>query len=42
MIGSGDIDLSPLLTASIPVERAVEAFDLAADKSRAMKVQLAF
>jgi len=42
MIGSGLIDLKPLLTASIPVERAVEAFDLAADKSRAMKVQLAF
>jgi L-idonate 5-dehydrogenase len=42
MIGSGSIDLSPLLTASIPVERAVEAFDLAADKSRAMKVQLVF
>lgn len=42
MIGSGSLDLSPLLTASIPVERAVEAFDLAADKSRAMKVQLVF
>jgi L-idonate 5-dehydrogenase len=42
MIGSKTIDLSPLLTATIPVERTVEAFDLAADKSRAMKVQLAF
>lgn len=42
MIGSGAVDLSPLLTASIPVERAVEAFDLAADKSKAMKVQLVF
>jgi L-idonate 5-dehydrogenase len=42
MIGSGSVDLSPLLTASIPVERAVEAFELAGDKSRAMKVQLAF
>ncbi|KQU50136.1 L-idonate 5-dehydrogenase [Bosea sp. Leaf344] len=42
MIGSGAVDLSPLLTASIPVERAVEAFELAADKSKAMKVQLAF
>lgn len=42
MIGSGNVDLSPLLTAQIPVERAVEAFDLAADKSRAMKVQLVF
>ncbi len=42
MIGSKTIDLSPLLTATIPVERAIEAFDLAADKSKAMKVQLAF
>lgn len=42
MIGSGAVDLSPLLTASIPVDRAVEAFELAGDKSRAMKVQLAF
>jgi L-idonate 5-dehydrogenase len=36
------VDFSPLLTATIPLERAVEAFDLAADKSQAMKVQLAF
>ncbi|TCR70202.1 L-idonate 5-dehydrogenase [Bosea sp. BK604] len=42
MIGSGSVDLSPLLTAQIPVERAIEAFDLAADKSKAMKVQLVF
>lgn len=42
MIGSGRVDLSPLLTATIPVDRAIEAFDLAADKSKAMKVQLAF
>ena len=42
MIGSGRIDLSPLLTATIPVDRAVEAFDLAADKSKAIKVQLDF
>lgn len=42
MIGSGTVDFSPLLTATIPVDRAVEAFDLAADKSQAMKVQLAF
>jgi L-idonate 5-dehydrogenase len=42
MIGSGAIELSPLLTATLPVARAVEAFDLAADKSRAIKVQLDF
>lgn len=42
LIGSGRVDLSPLLTATFPIEQAVEAFDLAADKSRAMKVQLSF
>lgn len=36
------IDPAPLLTAAFPVERAREAFDLAADRSRAMKVQIAF
>jgi L-idonate 5-dehydrogenase len=36
------IDVAPLLTAQFPVERAGEAFALAADRSRAMKVQLAF
>lgn len=37
-----DIDPAPLLTASFPADRAREAFDLAADRSRAMKVQIAF
>ncbi|HVX99998.1 MAG TPA: L-idonate 5-dehydrogenase [Pseudorhodoplanes sp.] len=36
------VDVSPLLTATLPLERAVEAFELAADRSRAMKVQLSF
>jgi L-idonate 5-dehydrogenase len=36
------IDVAPLLTERFPIERAVEAFDLAADRSRAMKVQIAF
>jgi L-idonate 5-dehydrogenase len=36
------VDLRPLLTATLPIERAVEAFELASDRSRAMKVQLAF
>ena len=36
------VDVAPLLTAQFPVERAREAFDLASDRSRAMKVQLAF
>jgi L-idonate 5-dehydrogenase len=32
----------PLLTETIPLARANEAFALAADRSKAMKVQLAF
>ena len=36
------IDVAPLLTERFPIERAVEAFALAADRSRAMKVQIAF
>lgn len=39
---SGRIDPTPLLTDVIPMEEARRAFDLAADKSKAMKVQLAF
>ncbi|MGL4973990.1 MAG: L-idonate 5-dehydrogenase [Bosea sp. (in: a-proteobacteria)] len=42
LIGSGRIDLSPLLTATLPIDRAVEAFELAGDRARAMKVQIAF
>lgn len=42
MIGSGAVDLMPLLSASLPLERAVEAFELAGDRTRAMKVQIAF
>jgi L-idonate 5-dehydrogenase len=41
-ITSGAIDVAPLLSAVLPVERAVEAFELASDRSKAMKVQLAF
>ena len=36
------VDVAPLLTARLPVTEAVAAFELAADRSRAMKVQLAF
>ena len=42
LIGSGRVDVKPLISATLPFERAVEAFDLASDRSRAMKVQLAF
>lgn len=40
-LGSGAIDVAPLLTEIVPLADAVRAFDLAGDRSRAMKVQLA-
>ena len=40
-IASGRIDVAPLLTEIIPLADAVRAFQLAGDKTRAMKVQLA-
>lgn len=42
MIGERRIDVRPLLTATLPMEQAVEAFHLASDRSKAMKVQIAF
>ena len=42
LIGSGLVDVMPLLTATLPLTDAATAFALAADRSKAMKVQLAF
>jgi L-idonate 5-dehydrogenase len=42
LMGAGVVDVKPLLTETLPFERAMEAFELASDRSRAMKVQLAF
>ncbi len=42
LMGKGLIDVKPLLSETLPFERAVDAFDLASDRARAMKVQLAF
>lgn len=42
LINRGRVDLSPLLTGIFPIEDAVAAFDLAGDRSKAMKVQLSF
>ncbi len=39
---SGRIDPMPLLTEIVPIAEAQRAFDLAADRSKAMKVQLSF
>lgn len=41
LIGSRRVDLKPLVTATYPLDRAVEAFAHAADKSRATKVVVA-
>ena len=42
MISSGGVDVKPLISATLPFADAVEAFELANDRSRAMKVQLSF
>ncbi|WP_108881763.1 alcohol dehydrogenase catalytic domain-containing protein [Anderseniella sp. Alg231-50] len=42
LISSGAVDVKPLISATLPLSDAVEAFDLANDRSRAMKVQLSF
>jgi len=41
-IASGVIDVTPLLSAVIPIEDADAAFQLAGDRRRSMKVQLTF
>jgi L-idonate 5-dehydrogenase len=42
LMNKGLVDVKPLLSASMPFENAIEAFELAGDRSRAMKVQLTF
>ena len=42
LIGDGRIDVKPIITASFPVERAAEAFELAGDRRTQMKVQITF
>lgn len=42
LISERRIDVRPLLSAQIPMERAVEAFDLASDRTKSMKVHLTF
>ena len=41
-LASGRLDVTPLLTEIVPMDQAVRAFELAGDRARAMKVQLAF
>lgn len=42
LINRRRVDLEPLLTGTYPLEEAVTAFEAAGDRSRSMKVQLAF
>jgi L-idonate 5-dehydrogenase len=42
LIGSGRIDVGPLLSDTLPLGEANRAFLLAGDKSKSMKVQIAF
>lgn len=42
MMNKGLIDVSPLISQTMPFRQAKAAFDLAGDRSKAMKVQLAF
>ena len=41
-IKEGRINVKPIITATLPIGRAVEAFELAADRRSQMKVQLTF
>jgi len=40
--GEGRIDVKLLISAALPFASAVEAFELASDRSKSMKVQLMF
>ena len=42
LIGKGLVDVKPLISATLPFANPTEAFELAMDRSRSMKVQLAF
>lgn len=41
-IGTSTIDLNPMITGTYPLADAVEAFEIAGDRSRAVKTQLSF
>ena len=42
MMRDGRIDVKPLISHTFALDDAVDAFEMAGDRSRAMKVQLAF
>ncbi|TFY97725.1 L-idonate 5-dehydrogenase [Ramlibacter humi] len=42
LINEGRVDMKPMVTGAFPIAKAREAFELASDRKRAMKVLLAF
>ena len=42
MMNNGLIDVSSVITQTLPYKQATEAFELASDRTKAMKIQLAF
>ena len=42
LIGNGRANVLPLVTQQYELSRVVEAFDIAGDRKRAMKVQVVF
>ncbi|MEM7299485.1 MAG: L-idonate 5-dehydrogenase [Pseudomonadota bacterium] len=42
MMQAGRIDVKPLITHSIPLDEAISAFELASDRTQAIKVQIVF
>ena len=41
-LGSGRLDVAHIVTATLPAASGIEAFELALDKNRSVKVQLEF
>ena len=42
LLGSGTINVKPMITGTFPLEHAIEAFKIAGDRSHAVKTQLSF
>ena len=42
LMGEGLLDVKPLISATLPFQEAIAAFELASDRSRSMKVHLTF
>ncbi|MDG2405546.1 MAG: zinc-binding dehydrogenase, partial [Paracoccaceae bacterium] len=42
MISADDFDLAPIISKTFPMENSIHAFDVAGDRSQAVKVQLSF